>query len=687
MDPELLKQLLIDGFRFSSMPLNINKRQPETLNEDDRSVSVVMASENPVEVFDFRTMQIIDEVLLMSGLQNEEGDQLPLLDSHDRHSVRNMLGSVRGIHIENDKVIGRAFYSKISQGEDAFTLVREKHLTDYSVGFRILKSTFVPDEEKTVIGGREFEGPVRVVTSWRMFELSNTPIGADATAKARSLHETNTNKKQVTKPESQEEEIMNPKIRALLEKQGLKHDATEAEANAFLLAEVERKAVKLDDVNKIDANAVKEAEKARAEGAEKERLRISEINNTCKRHDCADLAANFIDKGQTIEAVREAVLKHLTDRATPPAPSSDVDLVKDGRDKIREAAEDSIYLRAGVKIGKPAEGAEDLRGYSLRELARESLRRANLETGGNVMQMVGRALTTSDFPLLLANIANKELLRGFEQNEETWQVWAGTGSVPDFKTLDILAASEFSNLEEVVEGGEFKFSKRSEKREQVQVLTFGKLYWLSRQAIINDDLGAITDAPRGMGEAAARLVGDTVYNVLINNAAMVEDDVALFNAAHDNLLTDAALSITSIQNSIKQMKLQKNLLGDATLNIRPRFFLAPVAIEGTAENFFRASLPENQAGLLTGSLGEVNPYAGNFFTRVYEPRLDADSAVKFYLAGRPDQTVKAYFLNGITAPFMEERQGWNVDGREWKVRLDVAAVAVDFRALQSNTAG
>ncbi len=79
-----------------------------------------------------------------------------------------------------------------------------------------------------------------------------------------------------------------------------------------------------------------------------------------------------------------------------------------------------------------------------------------------------------------------------------------------------------------------------------------------------------------------------------------------------------------------------------------------------------------------------NLYAGNYFTRVYEPRLDDDDAAAWYGAARKGKTVVAFFLNGVEQPYLEQRQGWSVDGTEYKVRIECGAKAVDWKGLYFN---
>jgi phage major head subunit gpT-like protein len=244
-------------------------------------------------------------------------------------------------------------------------------------------------------------------------------------------------------------------------------------------------------------------------------------------------------------------------------------------------------------------------------------------------------------------------------------------------------------LEEVPEHGEYKYGKRTEASESYQIATYGKLFAITRQTIINDDLGALTDIPSAHGESAARKVGDVAYAVLTANAAM-GDGVALFHAGHSNFIaggSGAVPGVATIGAGILSMGTQKDLQDKRRLNIRPEFFLAPKALEGTAEVFFRSERFVDSDTVATDSslsATRVNPYSGQYFTRVYDARLDDDDAAAWYLAARKGKTITVFFLNGQRTPFMETKQGWTVDGVEYKVRIDCGAKAVDWRGLYMN---
>lgn len=645
---------------------------PSTLDEDSRSVEVVGATETPVDMFDYDRWEIIPEVLLMAGCQLPESRQVPLLDTHSRYSTGSVIGSYRDMQITGDQLVGRSHFSEAQEAQGPWLKTKEGHLTDYSVGYRVLEKTFIPSGQNGIVNGRSFQGPVNVVTSWKPREMSVCPIGADEQAKARAATPSH------TPPEQGKEKDMNERLRKYLESRGLPAEATEDQAWAFLEKMDSRAAV--TPPQQTPAVAGKSEDEIRLEATRAENDRITEITEMCDQLGVpAEERSAMLKPEVTADQARKLVLERMVKNSPETSYRKPLDVVADERDKFRSAAEDSLILRAGnITLEKAAPGALDLRGFSLRELCRESLRMAGLSSSGDVMQMVGRALTTSDFPYILANVANKELMEGYETAGETWEDWCGVGSVSDFKTHSLVRASETNDLDEIKEEGEYKYGSRTEGREQFAITTYGKLFKIGRQTIINDDLSALTDIPRAHGESAARKVGDLPYAVLTANAAM-GDGVALFYSTHGNLGTTGAVSVTTIGEGFKLMGLQKDIGGKRRLNIRPQFFIAPKSIETIAESYFQTTVIGTQA-----SPNVKNIYGGEILKRVYESRLDDASTTAWYLAGMKNKTVKVFFLNGNRAPYLEMKEGWSVDGVEYKVRIDAAAKAVDWKSLFKN---
>jgi hypothetical protein len=660
------------SLNYRAMPVS-GPGAPLSMDESTRSVEMVGATETAVNEIDWDRWEKIPTVLRMDGCQMPTNKQLPLLDTHRRSDTSCVIGSFRDIRIEGSQLIGRAFFSAAPEAEGPYLKTKEGHLTDCSIARLDLESTYIPEGQRQAVGGTMYDGPIKVVTSWTPKEMSMCPIGADEMAKVRAATTP------VIPRNPKKENEMDPKLRAFLVSRGLSETATEEEARRFLeTLQVRDEAA--PPAGTVDAAAVTEQVRSAFLA---EQSRCTDIRAICSRAGLPETKiTEFITGGTSVEAVRSAAFEHVVTSGPAPVFRSSTEVGTDARDKFRQAAEGSLIIRCGhtcddslIKLG-----ARDLAGFTLVELARESLRMAGQSAlGGNVLEMVGRSFTTSDFPLLLSNVANKELLDGWETQEETWPSWVAEGSVSDFKTHTAVRPGEVDSLDEIGEDDEYKYGTRTEQSESYKIATFGKLFKISRQTIINDDLGALSEIPREHGEAATRTVGDVVYAVLTANSAM-GDGTALFHSNHKNLAASGAVvSVDSLGLAETAMGLQKDIGGKRRLNIKPAYFLCPLTKKAAAEQFFSTPVVGTQA-----QPNLQNIYSGAYFTRIYEPRLDDASTTAWYLAARKGKTVKVFFLNGNKTPFLDTKQGWSTDGVEFKVRIDVGAKAMGWKGLYKN---
>ena len=677
---------------YRSAPLSVRADGPSTLDAATRSVEVVLTTENPARVYDF-DRGIINEILLMSGAQIPESRQLVMLDAHSRFETANIIGSAREIRIEGDQMVGRAQFSTAPEAESPWIKTKEGHLTDFSIGYRNDEVVWVGEEQVTTIEGRNFAGPVQVVTKWTPRELSAVPVGADAAAKARS--DINPQKEISNKEEIK---TMDPKLRKFLERCGLPVTATEEEALAFAeRADPPKPAAAPAATVSPDTTNAPDLDKIRADATGKERDRIREIDALLQKYDCQDLARDLIvgkdGKVPTLEDAQRVVLDKLQAKAKETTPAfSGIRIGADEKDKFRAAANDALILRAGMEVKAPAQGAQDLRGLTLVEMARECLRVAGIIRHGATKEMVGRALTSSDFPYILANLATKAMQLAWAAVSETWNIWCGIGSVSDFKTYYDNALSEHDDLEEVPDSGEIKIGSFTEKLpETYKAVTYAKKFAITRVMIINDDLGALTEMPARRAEAAGRKIADVAYAVITANGNMGDSHPIFSTTYHANDAISGFMSapgITNLAEGIRAMGVQKDLKGLRRLNISPVFFIAPKALQGVAEVFFKSDRFSDHSTVATDSSfasTRSNPYSGDYFTRVYESRLDDDSVYAWYLMGPKGRTVKVVFLNGVQAPLMEMRQpGFTIEGMEYVVSVDAGAYATDYRAMYRN---
>ena len=349
-------------------------------------------------------------------------------------------------------------------------------------------------------------------------------------------------------------------------------------------------------------------------------------------------------------------------------------------EKLHAARVSAVLARAALvprAMGNPFDS------YDLPALARDAVERAGVNASGRtVSEVVAMALTTStsDFPTLLKDIGTKALLRGYDEASESYSAWTSVGSLRDFKPAARVGLGAFPNLDQVAENQPYQTAVLNDQGETTQLLTFGKMWTVSRALIVSDDLDTISRVPRSMGRAAARAVGDLAYSVLTNNAAMA-DGIALFHATHGNLAAVAAAPSTASIDAIRAAMVAQ-IDNGVRLGIRPRFLLVPTALEGTA----RAAI---NSSFFTGD-GVVDMTRPNgtygIAEIVADHRLDAASATAWYAIGDPAKFdgVELSYLDGNQVPYLEQQRKFSVDGGAFRVRIDVAAKALDWRALSKN---
>ena len=411
----------------------------------------------------------------------------------------------------------------------------------------------------------------------------------------------------------------------------------------------------------------------------------------------SDLNA-IVAESSTHEIAKDKLIEKMTASANSGKPSPVGSRAKVGmedHEKLVTGATKAIIGKLSMfndKDGNMSADGErnEFSGLRLDALARLALERRGVRwTSPDTMAMVGEAFlpvmagglhSTSDFANILANVANKSLLKGYQESEETYSLWTGKGSLSDFKIVSRVDTGLFPSLTEVPEGAEYNYATISDRKEQVALATYGKLFGITRQAVINDDLNAFSKVPQKMGRAAKRTIGNLVYAVLTSNPAM-SDSVALFHTAtHKNLATGggSALGTSSLDAGRTAMGRQQDVDAKATaLNIRPKWLIVPLTLEGSANVYMKSQT----------EVGQANPNVANkvagMANVIADGRLDTASTTAWYLAADAGQhdTIEVDYLNGIEVPTLERKAGWSIDQLEWKVRIDAAVKAWEWRTL------
>lgn len=608
----------------------------DQVDSDNRTVELSFSSETPYgRWFGDEILCHDEECINLERFSNGLGT---VLFNHDRDAV---VGHIEKVWLEDNRGKALVRFDTDEQSETIFQKVQSGTLQGVSVGYAIYRYEVLEDEDTKSTNGR-FNGPAYVVTDWEPLEISIVSVPADPTVGVgRSAEEIHTS------IDTQEDNTrMDPK--EILNNEEVK--STEPVETGITQADLQK-------------------------AMEQERKRTSEITALFRDFD-VEGADEAIVMGVSVDEARAMVMDQLRARNK----GVSVTMGEAESDKFRAAAQDAVLMAAGIPVADAAPGANELRGHSLVELARESLQREGLQANfGDNMELARQAInSTSIFPAIMSNLANKSVMTGFNEAETTFQIWAGKGSNRDFKEAARVALSEAGNLELVPEGGQFPHDSLGEAAARTKVATYGKLFSLTRQAIINDDLGLFSKIATKYGSAAKRLVNKMVYAQLTGNVKM-QDNIALFDTKHGNVAgTGEALSVKAIAKAITAMRRQKGITGDATLNITPKYLVVPPELEMTAYQIV------NSTAAVDGvNSGVVNPYKGRFVVVADAELTDPDA---WYLVADASQhdTIEVTYLNGVETPRLETRQGFDVDGIEYKVAFDCGVSALDFRGVFKN---
>ena len=67
---------------------------------------------------------------------------------------------------------------------------------------------------------------------------------------------------------------------------------------------------------------------------------------------------------------------------------------------------------------------------------------------------------------------------------------------------------------------------------------------------------------------------------------------------------------------------------------------------------------------------------------IVESRLDAQPANWYVASALGSDTIEVAYLDGVDTPYIEQQEGFTVDGAAFKVRIDAGVAPLDYRGMQ-----
>ena len=378
------------------------------------------------------------------------------------------------------------------------------------------------------------------------------------------------------------------------------------------------------------------------------------------------------DLSITAEQAKDKLLAKLGAGTTP---SAAVTPYADNGNIVGDSVKQSLLARAGIDKDKANAKDNAYNAMTLRELARASLVDRGISVSGqNAMSMVGLAFThsSSDFGQILIDVAHKSLLKGWETAAENFDQFTSRGTLTDFRAAKRVGLGDFGHLPQVGEGEEYTYGTIGDEGASVALATYGQLFTITRQAILNDDMHLLTKIPEKMGQAARATIAKLVFALLTGNAK-AQDGKALFDASHKNTITNAVLDLANIDKGIQLMNGFVNARGEP-LAIEPEFMLLPTSMYTRGLQLIKSASVEGA----DANSGIINPLR-DIVTPVKSARLQAADEKSWYLINK--EAIEVSYLDGIDTPYMEQQNGFTVDGVSTKVRIDAGVNVIDYRGI------
>lgn len=378
------------------------------------------------------------------------------------------------------------------------------------------------------------------------------------------------------------------------------------------------------------------------------------------------------DLSITAEQAKDKLLAKLGANTTPSAAPT---AYAGNGNIVGDSVKQSLLARAGIDKDKADAKDNAYNAMTLRELARASLVDRGISVSGhNAMSMVGLAFThsSSDFGQILIDVAHKSLLKGWETAAENFDQFTSRGTLTDFRAAKRVGLGDFGHLPQVGEGEEYTYGTIGDEGASVALATYGQLFTITRQAILNDDMHLLTKIPEKMGQAARATIAKLVFALLTGNAK-AQDGKALFDASHKNTITNAVLDLANIDKGIQLMNGFVNARGEP-LAIEPEFMLLPTSMYTRGLQLIKSASVEGA----DANSGIINPLR-DIVTPVKSARLQAADEKSWYLINK--EAIEVSYLDGIDTPYMEQQNGFTVDGVSTKVRIDAGVNVIDYRGI------
>jgi len=323
---------------------------------------------------------------------------------------------------------------------------------------------------------------------------------------------------------------------------------------------------------------------------------------------------------------------------------------------------------------------------------------------GHYNLLLQEAASSADFPYILRNTMFKQLLKEYKELPSTWQDLASAiNDVNDFKDQYRERVSEADLLEAVIEHGEYRDSALAEEEIKYNVQKYGRIFGISWECIINDDLHVLRQQPIKMGRAAKRSLDKDIITYITGNPT-IYDGATLFASDHGNVDTGVnVITEAKLADGYKAIRTQKDLRNENVIGMTPRYLLIGPEQEVRVLKVLNARTVPITDGTITaagidpgthmyhtdGVARTHTPNEPNFFQIGGKLEIRISNWLgsdEWYLIADPKQydTLEVGFLRGHREPemYVENSTSGNAFNRDeirYKIRHIWGKIILDYR--------
>lgn len=604
---------------------------PQSIDHKARTVRLVWSTGAPVQRMDYEGPFIERLSMQPRAVDLSRLIGAPLLDSHQQKELRNVLGNVIDAGVEGGQAWAVVKFSERADVEPIWKDVAAGILRNVSAGYAVHEWEIGTDAET---GQR-----TKTAVNWTPLELSLVPIGADPAATTRNNPleiDMSTNANPVNQPAG---------------------NTTGGNPTTTTTVVTTPTVTTAANENRAQINA-----------------QIRDIGEIAQLDRA--FADGQIDRGATVEEARAAAFLEMQKRSNVHVQTQRITIGTSHDDPAvrRERLAEALAHRINPAVVKLSDAARPYAHFTFADIATEQMRaRGETVTGLSRQEIITRAMTTSDLPLVTQSSVNRIARQRYQIAQTPLKALGRQSRAVDFRSKTAVMIDGSLKPEQVNESGEYKSGKLLQGGETYAVKKYGKLFSVTLEALVNDDLGLLDRITVMMADGATALEADLLSQLILSNPAM-SDTYGVFHANHGNLAgAGTALDADNLSIGRQAIRNQTSPAG-YLLNLAPKFLTVGSALETDGEKVIASIQPT--------TTDDVNPFAGKL-TLVVDSRITGN---QFYLSADPAAIdgLEWSYLEGQEGPQIETRQGWEVDGMEFKCRHIFGAGWIDYRGWYKN---